>query len=342
MSLHGRHIADLYDPRAGGQPLRLESLHAERGPYEPARTNYFAVYRIDSGSGTVAVDAVQCGFRAGELLFFIPYQYVRFMVEEPLRGDVIEFHANFLCVETFHAEVGCSGTLFNDPYGVPVLSIAEPARGEVADLFARIGRELAERGLAHTEAALAYLKVLLIVATRCKATGEAACGAAKAHRHPVLSELAALVERHYREWHSPARYADALHMTAKTLGRVVREHLGTTLTDLIRRRILTHAKWQLLHTLRPVKEIAREIGFDDELYFSRLFKKATGLSPIYFREFETAIRGGSNLSMPSSRASIPGSGGAADNCPIEADGPGGAGSAAADGTRRKHRRAKNI
>ena len=77
-----------------------------------------------------------------------------------------------------------------------------------------------------------------------------------------------------------------------------------TPTDLIRNRILIHAKWQILHTLKPVKEISRELGFSDELYFSRLFKKATGYSPTFFREFETEIRGGSNLSMFSAQAPI--------------------------------------
>lgn len=94
-------------------------------------------------------------------------------------------------------------------------------------------------------------------------------------------------------------------MTPQTLNRLVRTHLGKTMTKIIRERILIHAKWELLHTLRPIKEIAAEIGFDDELYFSRLFKKATGCSPTYFREFETAIRGGSNLSMSFTRPTIP-------------------------------------
>ena len=123
-------------------------------------------------------------------------------------------------------------------------------------------------------------------------------------RHPVLAALRDLIEQNYRTLHSPADYAERLHVTPKTLGRIVREHLGTTPTDLIRNRILTHAKWQLLHTLKPVKEVAREVGFSDELYFSRLFKKATGCSPTFFREYETEIRGGSNLSMFSGHAPI--------------------------------------
>ncbi len=85
--------------------------------------------------------------------------------------------------------------------------------------------------------------------------------------------------------------------------------------------MLNHAKWELLHTLRPVKEIAREVGYDDELYFSRLFKKATGQAPTEFRTFETTIRGGSNLSMPSARPSIPPSPAAGQNASTPASDP---------------------
>ena len=294
----------MYDPRSGGQPIRTENLRLDRNAFEPARTNYFSVYLIESGSGMFWADASQVTFGADTLLFFVPYQHIRFEPHTAVSGEVVQFHANFLCVETFHAEVGCSGLLFNDPYGIPAVVMDEQTKSDVMNLIHRIRKEHEERDLAYQEAMLAHLKVLLILATRLKSPKADACGPGTDLRHPVLSELRDLIEQNYCTLHSPVDYAERLHLTPKTLGRIVREHLGTTLTDLIRNRILIHAKWQLLHTLKPVKEISREIGFSDELYFSRLFKKATGFSPTFFREFETEIRGGSNLSMFSSHAPI--------------------------------------
>ena len=217
-------------------------------------------------------------------------------------------------METFHAEVGCSGVLFNDPYGIPVVTLDEQAKPEVTNLIERIRKEQSDSDLAFGEVMLAYLKVLLILAARLKSPKPGVCvPGANDLRHPMLVQLRDLIEQNFHTLHSPADYAKRLHLTAKTLGRIVRENLGTTPTDLIRNRILIHAKWQLLHTLKPVKEISRELGFSDELYFSRLFKKATGYSPTFFRDFETEIRGGSNLSMFSVHAPILRSAGATDN-----------------------------
>jgi AraC-like DNA-binding protein len=294
----------LYDPRNGDEPVRAVTL-AVTGPTEPERTNQFSIYWIASGAGTVTADLGQRPFTANSLLFFAPYQRLRITPARRVRGAAIQFHANFLCVETFHAETGCSGALFNDTFGSPVVALDSRARAEVPDIVSRILREAAERQTGATEAILAYLKLLLITATRLKThAGDHPAVSRADARHPLVSALQDLVEEHYCREHAPSRYAALLHVTPKTLNRLVRAQLGKTMTDVVRERILIHAKWDLLHTLKPVKQVAAELGFDDELYFSRMFKKATGYSPTFFREFETAIRGGSNLSMPLSRLPI--------------------------------------
>jgi AraC family transcriptional activator of pobA len=294
-----------YDPRQGDPPIRITPIEIDAAPFEPPRTNLFTIDFIESGAGEFWADAARFQFTASTLLFFVPYQHIRIVPTSPVRGNRIQFHANFLCVETFHAESGCSGVLFNDPAGVPIVTLNPSSRREIHRLIQSLKQEQTDQRLAHTDLMLAQLKVLLILATRIKATPAPAAGAAAFDpRHPLLIDFRNLIETHYRALHAPADYADLLHVTPKTLGRIVRDHLDATPTELIRARILTHAKWQLLHTLRPVKEIAREVGFTDELYFTRLFKKATGCSPTFFREFETTIRNGSNLSMLSSQAPI--------------------------------------
>jgi len=298
---------ELYDPRNGDVALKIERLPNEEELSRPKRFNSFAVYWIQAGSGTFWADLGSYPFAAGSLLFFVPYQAIRVVAETPVRGLALQFHANFLCIETYHEEVGCNGVLFNDIYGVPSIALVPPSDQEIAGLIGSLEHEMQAEGLAHVELLLSYLKILLVKATRIKLEQQPIDWQTSGRVPAVLDELKQLIEANFRTLHTPAEYARRLHITPKALGKLVKTHLHKTLTELIRDRVLKQAKWDLLHTLKPVKQIAAEVGFADELYFSRLFKRATGCAPTFFREYETAIRGGSNLSMSLRQSSIPGS-----------------------------------
>ena len=297
---------NLYDPSNGEPAVSVQQLAWRARSEEPERTNCFSVYWFDSSAGAIEVDLGEYPVRAGTLVFLSPYRRIRVLPPRAGNATVIRFHANFLCVETFHAESGCSGVLFNDPFGSPTVRVPQRRRSEVRALIHRIVDELAIPREGGQEVITASLKILLVLATRLKNTSTSSSSAARAdHRHPLLQRVNDLVEQHYRRLHSPADYAALLNITPKALSRFARTHFGRTMTAVVRERILIDAKWDLLHTLKPVKQVAAELGFSDELYFSRFFKKATGRSPLAFREFETTIRGGSNLSMSLARPAIP-------------------------------------
>jgi AraC-like DNA-binding protein len=288
---------ELFDPREGISSLRLAPIAAE-DLAQPQRSNYFTALWIEQGAGVVHADAGRFDFAAPALAFFNPYQLFFFKTTAPLEGLALRFHANFFCIETYHQAVGCNGVLFNAIYGAPLVPVSEEHRSEIAEPLHAIAAELRASGLAQPEMLISYLKIFLIRATRLKlATRESVPLPAASSRRPVLERLAELIETHHRTKHRPQDYAELLHLTPKALGKLVKAHWGRTLTDVIRERLLKHAKWQLLHTERSVKEIAWDAGFADEFYFSRLFKRATGYAPSAFREFETAIRREGNLSM---------------------------------------------
>lgn len=295
----------LFDPRNGDLALKIEPFEQDVDITRPKRFNYFTVYWIQQGHGNFWADLGCHPFQSGSLLFFVPYQSIKLTSESPVRGLSIQFHANFLCIETYHEEVGCNGVLFNDVYGIPLIQLDAPQAKEFAVLIGDMRREIHAGGLAHVEILLSYLKIFLVRASRLKLEQQQIDFQAAGKVPTVLNELKELIEAEFRTLHSPADYADRLHVSAKSLGKLVKSHFHKTLTDLIRERILKQAKWDLLHTLKPVKQIASELGFDDEFYFSRLFKRATGCAPSFFREFETTIRGGRNLSMQLRSQSIP-------------------------------------
>lgn len=99
----------------------------------------------------------------------------------------------------------------------------------------------------------------------------------------VLNRFRELVDAHFRNHWSLARYAETLGVTPTTLGRICRNELGESPTSVINERTIREAQRQLAYTEREIKQIAHELGFADSTYFSRYFRKHAGQKPSEFR-----------------------------------------------------------
>ena len=99
-----------------------------------------------------------------------------------------------------------------------------------------------------------------------------------------VEELRRLLDEHFRKERLISFYAGKLAMTADRLNDHVKRATGVTAGHLIRQRVLTEAKRQLVFTSRPIHEIAYDLGFSDPSHFARFFRKQTGMTPQDFRE----------------------------------------------------------
>lgn len=99
-----------------------------------------------------------------------------------------------------------------------------------------------------------------------------------------LEKLFRLLEENYKEERAVAFYADKIGITPKRLNEIVREKFGFTVSQIIYHLLLIEAKREIGHGRKSIKEIAYELGFSEQSYFSRFFKKQTGSTPESFRQ----------------------------------------------------------
>jgi len=141
--------------------------------------------------------------------------------------------------------------------------------------LAREGFRLAMRGLL----ALIAIEVVRLGVSRAR-TGAVTLEPADAR----VDELRRLIEEHFRKERLISFYAEKLAMTADRLNDHVKRATGVTAGHLIRQRVLTEAKRQLVFTAQPIHEIAYDLAFSDPSHFTRFFRKQTGTTPQAFRE----------------------------------------------------------
>jgi AraC family transcriptional regulator, transcriptional activator of pobA len=98
-----------------------------------------------------------------------------------------------------------------------------------------------------------------------------------------LRRFRQLIESQYLNHRPVSHYARQLSVSETTLNRLCRSLAGATAFDLIQRRLGLEARRRLVYAASSVNAIARELGFKDPAYFSRFFRRHSGVSPNEFR-----------------------------------------------------------
>ena len=248
--------------------------------------NLFQIFLIEHGGGEMIYEATTIPVEAPATILMPPTVAHGFRWQ-PSDGWVVTFTEDV--ADALGDRSGAALARLKALAQTPVVPLADEAGTRklaalCAELYeehflAREGYRLAMRGL---------LAVIAITVARLAASHARSGSVTLAPADATVEALRNLVEENFRKERLRAFYAKELAMTADRLNDHVKRATGVTAGHLIRQRVLTEAKRQLVFTNQPIHEIAYDLAFSDPSHFARFFRKQTGTTPHEFR----AGRGG--------------------------------------------------
>ncbi len=250
------------------------------------RNNFFSLIWVKEGYGKVRAGFSEFDFEENSLFAFEPFQPFLFSAEGPIKGIVINFNSQFIFATQHEKEKTFREVLYNNIARAPLIRIDVNSIIRFKVLCENIESEMQNPSLAQREILVSYLKIFLINVSRLRMEQQPQnIDATKDNKeHYMLQKLKDAIDENFRAKHSPNDYAAMLYVSTKTLAKISKSYFNRTLSDIINERIIIEAKSELFLTNKAIKEIAYELGYEDEYYFSRFFKVNTKVSPKKFRE----------------------------------------------------------
>jgi AraC family transcriptional activator of pobA len=99
----------------------------------------------------------------------------------------------------------------------------------------------------------------------------------------ILTTFMKSLTEHFKEERSVQFYADALFITPKHLTKTVKELTHKTCGEMIDEMVILEAKILLDDLALSVANVADQLQFSDQFFFSKFFKKHTGINPSKYK-----------------------------------------------------------
>lgn len=103
-------------------------------------------------------------------------------------------------------------------------------------------------------------------------------------KQQLVKESLEYIEKYYQQTISVSDIAGSVGTSTSYLSRIFKESTGETIIRTINKKRIEKAKAYLKETDLKVYEVADVLGFENVTYFSRFFKKHTGVSPKEYKE----------------------------------------------------------
>lgn len=247
--------------------------------YPHRHHDFYEVLFLTNGTGVHTIDFQDYEIKANSIFFLSPGQIHDLQLSSDVEGYIFLFSSAF-----YHFNKTDPFKLFELPFfynlgkeNPPIYLEKESDKTTITDYFQKSITE-SKQNLAESEEVIRALLDLLLI--HCKRIYPIQNQQDSNVKGKILvKRFKQIIEQKCRENLSIKQYSELLKITPNHLSETVKTVTGRTSTDLINDRMLLEIKRMLTHTSLTISEIAYQLNFSDQSYFSKYFKKLVAMSP---------------------------------------------------------------
>jgi AraC family transcriptional activator of pobA len=279
-------------PERKSQQFQVEVFDANRhfSVKYPHRHDFFEVLFLTKGSGYHVIDGNKYEIKPPCVFFMSPGQAHKLELSNDIEGYIFIFTSDFYLIDRSNQnsliEFPFFYTLHQD--NPPLLLKDE---GDVHFLETLFRQGIAET-LNSEEITSSMLRSILdLILTTCSARYQMNKGQLLTGKGQILvKKFFHLVEENNQKKLLLSDYALMIGVTPNHLTQTVKLLTGKTSSQIIKAKQLLEIKRLLAHTEMSVSEIANQLNFEDQSYFTKFFKRETGLTPLQYRNDKLSNR----------------------------------------------------
>lgn len=246
----------------------------------PHKHNFYHFVLFTAGSGQHIIDFNQYTIRPYQLYFMAPGQVHTWNFQGDEEGFVVNFASDYFQSFLLRTDYLERFSFLQGKMKHLIFELEESFREQAIHILKQILTAKSNH-LNEDYIRTLLLQFLLYIAMRSEKEEKEG---SNPYNHKIFNSFQQLVEQQFKSTKLPSVYADQLFITPNHLNAICKSYIGQSAGEIIRSRIILEAKRLLINKNLNITEIADELKFKDNSYFTKFFKKSTGLTPEEFRK----------------------------------------------------------
>jgi AraC-like DNA-binding protein/quercetin dioxygenase-like cupin family protein len=278
-------LQNFSSPERKTQQFQVEVFDANRhfSVKYPHRHDFFEVLFLQKGSGYHVIDGNKYEIKPPCVFFMSPGQAHKLELSLDIEGFIFIFTSDF-----YQLNRSNQNNLIEFPFFYTIHQDNPPLllknENDIRFLEMLFRQGIAEMDLSGEYTFNLLRTVLELILTTCAARYPINDNSLSNRKGQIIvKKFFHLIEENNQKKLLLSDYAKMIGVTPNHLTETVRLLTGKTSSQIIKAKQLLEIKRLLFHTNLSITEIGNQFNFEDQSYFTKFFKRETGMTPIRYR-----------------------------------------------------------